>query len=44
MMGLRGVSDGPGKLDGIGGWTELLPLLDRLLAEAVDRLADLPPD
>jgi adenosylhomocysteine nucleosidase len=44
MVGLRGVSDGPGKLDGIGGWTELLPLLDRLLAEAVDRLADQPLD
>lgn len=40
MMGLRGVSDGPGELDGIGGWTELLPLLDRKLADAVDRLFD----
>lgn len=38
MMGLRGVSDGPGELDGLSGWTELLPLLDERLAAAVDRL------
>ncbi len=38
MMGLRGVSGGPGALEGIGGWTELLPLLDERLAAAVDRL------
>ena len=38
MMGLRGVSDGPGELDGVGGWTELLPLLDERLAAAVDCL------
>jgi adenosylhomocysteine nucleosidase len=38
MMGLRGVSDGRGTLDGVAGWTELLPLLDRRLAAAVDRL------
>lgn len=38
MIGLRGVSDGPGELDGVGGWTELLPLLDERLAAAVDRL------
>ncbi|KQT31005.1 5'-methylthioadenosine nucleosidase [Sphingomonas sp. Leaf412] len=38
MMGLRGVSDGPGELDGVVGWTELLPLLDERLAAAVDRL------
>jgi adenosylhomocysteine nucleosidase len=38
MMGLRGVSDGPGELSGMGGWTELLPLLDERLAAAVDRL------
>lgn len=39
MMGLRGVSDGPGELDHVSGWTELLPLLDERLAAAVDRLA-----
>jgi adenosylhomocysteine nucleosidase len=38
MMGLRGVSDGPGELDGVSGWSELLPLLDKRLAAAVDRL------
>ncbi|MHA6724282.1 5'-methylthioadenosine/S-adenosylhomocysteine nucleosidase [Sphingomonas sp. RS2018] len=38
MMGLRGVSDGPGELDGIEGWKELLPLLDERLAAAVDLL------
>ena len=40
MMGLRGVSDGPGELDGVSGWTELLPLLDERLASAVDLLVD----
>lgn len=39
LMGLRGVSDGPGELAELGGWTELLPLLDARLAEAVDALA-----
>lgn len=39
LMGLRGVSDGPGELQGIGSWTELLALLDERLAEAVDQLA-----
>lgn len=39
LMGLRGVSDGPGELDGIGGWTALLGLLDERLAYAVDALA-----
>lgn len=38
MLGLRGVSDGPGELDGVDGWTSLLPLLDQRLADAVDRL------
>jgi len=38
MMGLRGVSDGPGELAGIHSWTELLELLDARLAVAVDRL------
>ncbi len=39
LMGLRGVSDGPGELAGIHGWTELLALLDERLAGVVDRLA-----
>ncbi|RYY06846.1 MAG: 5'-methylthioadenosine/S-adenosylhomocysteine nucleosidase [Alphaproteobacteria bacterium] len=39
MMGLRGVSDGPGQLDDMTGWTQLLPVLDRGLAETVDRLS-----
>ncbi len=39
LMGLRGVSDGPGELQGIGSWTELLALLDERLAEAVDELS-----
>jgi adenosylhomocysteine nucleosidase len=38
MIGLRGVSDGPGELEGLGGWTELLALLDERLALAVDQL------
>jgi adenosylhomocysteine nucleosidase len=38
MMGLRGVSDGPGELDGVSGWTGLLPLLDERLAAVVDLL------
>lgn len=40
LMGLRGVSDGPGELDSIHGWTALLGLLDERLAAAVDALAD----
>lgn len=39
LMGLRGVSDGPGELDALGGWTHLLELLDVKLAEAIDQLA-----
>ncbi|MBH1999257.1 MAG: 5'-methylthioadenosine/S-adenosylhomocysteine nucleosidase [Sphingomonadaceae bacterium] len=38
LMGLRGVSDGPGELSGIDGWTALLELLDERLAAAVDGL------
>ncbi|MBH1991351.1 MAG: 5'-methylthioadenosine/S-adenosylhomocysteine nucleosidase [Sphingomonadaceae bacterium] len=38
LMGLRGVSDGPGELSGIDGWTALLELLDERLATAVDGL------
>lgn len=38
LMGLRGVSDGPGELDHIDSWTALLGLLDERLALAVDGL------
>ena len=37
-MGLRGVSDGPGELDHINSWMELLGLIDERLAQAVDLL------
>lgn len=40
LIGLRGVSDGPAELDSLGGWTQLLGLLDERLAAAVDALAD----
>ncbi len=36
MIGLRGVSDGPGALSGIHDWTGMLALLDERLAHAVD--------
>lgn len=39
VMGLRGISDGPGELTGMQGWTQLLALLDQRLAGAVDMLA-----
>ena len=39
LMGLRGVSDGPGELEALGGWTHLLELLDVKLAAAIDQLA-----
>lgn len=38
LMGLRGISDGPGELTGMLGWTQLLALLDERLAAAVDML------
>lgn len=38
LMGLRGISDGPGELAGIDGWTQLLGLIDERLAAAVDLL------
>ena len=41
MIGLRGISDGPGNLDCLSGWTGLLAQLDERLAFAVDRLLDL---
>lgn len=40
LMGLRGISDGPGELADMLGWTQLLALLDERLAVAVDQLAD----
>jgi adenosylhomocysteine nucleosidase len=40
MMGLRGISDGPGELDHIASWMELLGLIDQRLAAAVDLLPD----
>jgi len=38
MVGLRGISDGPGDLNTMSGWTDLLGLIDSRLAEAVDVL------
>ncbi|HJT41674.1 MAG TPA: 5'-methylthioadenosine/S-adenosylhomocysteine nucleosidase [Sphingobium sp.] len=40
VMGLRGISDGPGELADMLGWTQLLALLDERLAAAVDMLPD----
>lgn len=40
LMGLRGISDGPGELNHIDSWTALLHLLDERLALVVDQLAD----
>lgn len=40
LMGLRGISDGPGELDHIDSWTALLGLIDERLAQAVDLLPD----
>lgn len=38
LAGLRGISDGPGELSHIDGWTALLGLLDERLAAAVDQI------
>ena len=38
VMGLRGISDGPGELADMLGWTQLLALLDERLTQAVDML------
>lgn len=38
LAGLRGISDGPGELSDMLGWTQLLGLLDERLAAAVDML------
>ncbi|MEL0212029.1 MAG: 5'-methylthioadenosine/S-adenosylhomocysteine nucleosidase, partial [Novosphingobium sp.] len=39
LVGLRGVSDGPGELAGAHDWHKLLGYLDGELAKAVDMLA-----
>ena len=38
VMGLRGISDGPGELEALGGWTAMLGVLDQRLAVTVDLL------
>lgn len=38
LIGLRGISDGATPLRGITCWTDLLPLLDTKLAEALDQI------
>lgn len=38
LMGLRGISDGPGELEGMAGWEALLLHLDAKLATAIDLL------
>ncbi|HEX8447473.1 MAG TPA: 5'-methylthioadenosine/S-adenosylhomocysteine nucleosidase [Sphingomonas sp.] len=38
LVGLRGVSDGPGDLNDMIGWTALLGLIDQRLAMAIDCL------
>ena len=38
MLALRGISDGPGDLTAMSGWTDLLGLIDARLAEAADVL------
>jgi len=38
MLGLRGISDGPGDLSAMSDWTSRLDLIDTHLAEAVDVL------
>lgn len=39
LIGLRGVSDGPGDLEGISSWTGLLGVIDERLGQAVDALS-----
>jgi len=38
VMGLRGISDGPGELEALGGWTAMLGVLDEKLARVADLL------
>ncbi|CAM3251674.1 adenosylhomocysteine nucleosidase [Paracoccus aminovorans] len=40
LIGLRGISDGAEELRQLSDWTQYLHLVDRNLAEAVDRLAE----
>ena len=40
LIGLRGISDGPGELNDMLGWTQLLSLIDEKLAVAVDALGE----
>lgn len=40
MIALRGISDGKSELGHINDWTEYLHIVDKNLAEAVDRLED----
>lgn len=40
VIGLRGVSDGPGTLSGIDDWAGMLGLLDERLAAVIDRIPD----
>lgn len=39
LIGLRGISDGARPLQGLTCWTDLLPVLDTRLAEALDSIA-----
>lgn len=43
MIGLRGVSDGPGDVDSADGWARRLGEVDRRLASAVDELFAVGP-
>jgi adenosylhomocysteine nucleosidase len=38
LIGLRGISDGKSELTHVNDWTEYLHIIDRKLADAVDRL------
>ena len=39
VIGLRGVSDGSEKVEGVSSWEEKLALIDRKLAEALDTIS-----
>jgi adenosylhomocysteine nucleosidase len=38
LIGLRGISDGDKKVEGLEDWTQYLHIIDEKLAEAVDRI------
>lgn len=40
MVGLRGISDGQGELNGLGDWTEYLHVLDQKLAAVLEGFFD----